>query len=138
MRNFLANLNYRLRYFMRGRYGLDILSRAAIVFACILLVISSLFGIPILYFLSLIFLFWGYYRCFSRDLDKRGRELCKYLNIKNKTVAKINRRKKMFRERRTHRFFKCPKCSTYSRVPKGKGKIKITCGVCKTEMIKRT
>lgn len=138
MRNFLANLNYRIKCFMRGRYGFDLLSYAAVIISCILALISSLFGVSILYYLSMLFLFWAYFRCFSRNLDKRGRELCKFLSIRNKFTAKINRHKKMFRERRTHKFFKCPKCGTYSRVPKGKGKIKITCGVCKNEMIKRT
>lgn len=138
VRNFLENLSYSINRFMRGRYGFDVLSRSAIFIACILLLISSLFSAPILYYLSLVFLFWAYFRCFSRNLDRRGRELCKFLSIKNKFTAKINRRKKMFAQRRTHKFFKCPKCGTYSRVPKGKGKIKITCGVCKNEMIKRT
>lgn len=138
MRNFLENLNYRFRRFMQGRYGLDILSNTAIILACILLLASSFLGMPILYYISLVFLFWAYYRCFSKNLDKRGRELCTYLNFKNKIQAKINRRKKMYSQRKTHKFFKCPKCGTYSRVPRGKGKIKITCGVCKTEMIKRT
>ena len=34
--------------------------------------------------------------------------------------------------------FKCPKCGTVCRVPKGRGKIKITCPNCKEQFIKKT
>ncbi len=137
MKNFLARLNYKFRLFMRGRYGFDTLSYAAVILGVVLSFLSG-FTTPILYYISLPLIFWAYFRCFSKNLDKRGRELCAYLKLKNKLNASLTRHKKMFAERKTHRFFKCPKCGTYSRVPKGKGKIKITCGVCKTQMIKKT
>ena len=44
----------------------------------------------------------------------------------------------MWRERKTHRYFKCPNCKTMVRVPKGKGKIVITCTRCHHEIVKRT
>ena len=36
------------------------------------------------------------------------------------------------------RYFRCPNCSSTLRVPKGKGKICITCPVCRKEFIKKT
>ena len=42
---------------------------------------------------------------------------------KNKYAAWKDR----FSQRKSYRFFKCPGCGTYIRVPKGKGKIHIKC-----------
>jgi len=138
VQNFLTNLNYKLRIFMRGRYGFDILSRFLSILSLIFLLFSYLFAIRGFYYIAAALLFWAYFRCFSKNLDKRGRELCNFLKIKNRAVAYFSRRKKMFADRKTHKFFKCKTCGTYSRVPRGKGKIKITCGVCKNTMVKTT
>ena len=138
MLNFLSRLKYKFSIFMRGRYGMDELSRISAICALIFWVLSTVFSIGIFYYISVFLIFWIYFRCFSKNLDKRGRELCTFLKIKNTIRANFARRKKMFRERKNYRFFKCGHCGTYSRVPKGKGKIKITCGVCKKTMVKRT
>lgn len=37
-----------------------------------------------------------------------------------------------------YRRFKCPKCRTICRVPKGKGKIRIKCPNCGEQFVKRT
>lgn len=39
---------------------------------------------------------------------------------------------------KNHKIFQCGKCGQMIRVPKGKGKIAITCPSCKQEFIKRT
>ena len=43
--------------------------------------------------------------------------------------------KKRWAQRGTYRFFKCPQCRQIVRVPKGRGKICITCPKCKTEFM---
>ena len=42
--------------------------------------------------------------------------------------------KKMWKERKTKAFLKCPTCGTMLSVPKGKGKIIVTCPKCHTRM----
>lgn len=42
--------------------------------------------------------------------------------------------KKMWKERKTKAFLKCPTCGTMLSVPKGKGKIIVTCPKCRTRM----
>ena len=44
----------------------------------------------------------------------------------------------MFRSRKTHRYYKCQICKHWLRVPKGKGKIEITCPVCKYKIKRKT
>ena len=42
--------------------------------------------------------------------------------------------KKMWAERKTSRFLKCPTCGQMLSVPKGKGRIRVTCPKCHTKM----
>ena len=42
--------------------------------------------------------------------------------------------KKMWSERKTTRFLKCPTCGQMLSVPKGKGKLRVTCPKCRTKM----
>jgi ribosomal protein L37AE/L43A len=39
---------------------------------------------------------------------------------------------------RRNRYFECPRCRQIVRVPRGKGKIAITCPKCKERFIKKT
>ena len=39
---------------------------------------------------------------------------------------------------REHRYFDCPKCHQTVRVPKGKGKIAISCPKCREKFVKKT
>lgn len=42
--------------------------------------------------------------------------------------------KKMWDERKTTKFLKCPNCGQILSVPKGKGKIRVTCPKCRTKV----
>ncbi|WP_419052901.1 hypothetical protein [Collinsella stercoris] len=42
--------------------------------------------------------------------------------------------KKMWKERKTSHFLKCPNCGQIMSVPKGKGKIRVTCPKCHTKI----
>ncbi|MFR9190485.1 MAG: hypothetical protein ACLVL7_09865 [Anaerotruncus massiliensis (ex Togo et al. 2019)] len=42
------------------------------------------------------------------------------------------------RDARTHRRFRCPSCGQKVRVPRGKGRICITCPRCRVEFVRRT
>ena len=42
--------------------------------------------------------------------------------------------KKMWSERKTSKFLKCPTCGQILSVPKGKGKIRVTCPKCRTKV----
>lgn len=46
--------------------------------------------------------------------------------------------KKMWKERKTKAFLKCPTCGTMLSVPKGKGRLIVTCPKCHTKMETRS
>lgn len=137
MMRLLFNLTNKIRAFMIGRYGNDELSRFLVFLSLGLMVLSFVPYLRILYIFALIALVFSYYRILSKDYAKRTMERNRYFIIKNKFISKINIYKSIIKDRKTHKYFKCKKCKQYTRVPRGVGKIELTCRVCKTKMTKK-
>lgn len=127
---------------MVGRYGVDQLTNAMLVLSMVLLVVALFFGNSIvntiLWTLAVLLLVAGYYRIFSKKTSQRYQENQKYLRLRNRITGRFRSVKERLKQRKTHRFFKCPQCGVTVRVPKGKGKIKITCPKCKTAFVRNT
>ena len=129
-RQFSAKLSSFLRSFMAGRYGTDRLNMAILCagLACSLLSVISPFASlnMILFLLSYGLMILAIFRSLSRNTYKRYRENRKFLQIFGRLKD------------REHRYFDCPKCHQMVRVPKGKGKISITCPKCREKFVKKT
>lgn len=131
-------MNYRIRRFMEGRYGGDHLSVALIILSVLLTFAGSVSKLISLTLLSYIPMGIVVYRMFSRNIAKRQRENYKFYMLMRPVYMYYNKIKNRLRDSRTHRIFRCPDCKAKLRVPKGKGKIAITCSVCRTEFIRKT
>lgn len=138
MRRFFHRMGERMARMMYGRYGNDALNNFLLVAALILLLLAYLPYMGVCVLLAAGIMIWSNVRCFSRNIGKRQRELMKYLSIRNRIKGFFGLRKKMWRERKTHCYFKCKKCKAVLRVPKGKGKIDVTCPRCHTVTVKKT
>ena len=115
------------------RNGTDALSMAFALVACLLLVIALITGDParsILWLLALVVLIISYFRIFSHNLAKRQAENDRFLQLIRPLTTFFARQKTKRRQKNLYCFFKCPNCSTVLRVPKGKGRIRITCKSC--------
>ena len=126
MRNWLQRV-------MAGRYGVDEYSRFLNIVAVVSLVLSILFnnGLSVFFWLlAIISLVWTYFRMFSRNTYKRRAENNAYLTIRYSMTRKLSGLNQRMQQKRYYRFYKCPKCGITTRVPKGKGKIRITCPKC--------
>lgn len=138
----------RLRKFMEGRYGADELNRFLTVCGWVLLLIGFvLSGIDnqvtlivgsVLVTLSWAVLIYSIFRTFSKRTQERASENYRYFVCKNKVLGWFRRRKARWQDRKTHRYFRCPQCRATVRVPKGKGKIRITCPKCKHQFVKKS
>ncbi len=133
-----VDLKEKLRQFMTGRYGADQLSRMYLIIAIVFMVLSMFTRWNPFYLAAVVILVYTYYRMFSRNISKMYAQNQKYLNARYKLVAKWQAFKKRFSQRKEYRFFKCPGCKQRVRVPRGKGKISITCPRCKYEFIKKS
>lgn len=136
MRKWLAKL-------MVGRYGVDPLTNFLLIVSMVILLVATLLVRnsavhSVLFTLAVSLLVIGYYRIFSRKTSKRYEENQKYLRLRNRLTGRLRALRDRLRQSRTHRFFKCPECGVTVRVPKGKGKIKITCPKCRATFVKNT
>lgn len=120
------------------RYGTDQLGIALMIFYLFLVLLASFTGVWILRLFALAVLVLCLLRMLSRNRSKRYQENVKFMQVwmpvKNWFQSLIHRTKDV----RTHKYYHCPKCRNTLRVPRGKGKIQITCPVCRTEFIKKT
>ena len=124
--------------FMMGRNGVDDLARMRSWLVLILLILGIFTRLGIFSLLALVLLVYMYFRVFSRNTSKRYEENQKYLNFKYNRTVSWNRFKKRMAQRRDYRFYKCPMCKQEVRVPKGHGKIEITCPKCREQFIRRS
>ena len=130
LRQLGAKLRMGLTRFMTGRYGTDKLN-TVILTAGVIVCVVSLFIRSAIVDLALTFvayglMFWAMFRTFSRNTYKRYQENRKYLRFMERLKDK------------EHRHFDCPRCRQPVRVPRGKGKIAITCPKCGEKFIKKT
>ena len=130
LRQLSARLSALLRGFMAGRYGTDKLNMVILSVGLAVSLLSVFFRRPpvnlLLVVLSYGLMIWAIFRTLSRNTYKRYQENRKFLQV-------INRLKD-----RHNRYFDCPKCRQLVRVPRGKGKISITCPRCKEKFIRKT
>lgn len=127
----------KLQRFMWGRYGNDNLNQVLMAFAMVSLVISLFFRGPF-YLLALIAMIYAYFRMFSRNIAKRSAENQWFLRKTQKLRAGFQKKKREMVQRRHYHIYKCPSCKQKIRVPRGRGRIAITCRKCGTEFIKKS
>ena len=123
--------------FMMGRYGQDKLSLHMCWLSLLICFVSMfVWRIPLLLIYSLLLLL-ALFRTFSRNIPKRQKEGLAYERFLGKIKGFSALQKNKWRDRKTHRYFKCT-CGAVLRVPKGKGFIIIHCPKCKNDLTKKT
>lgn len=126
----------KFQKFMQGRYGVDAFSKFLLGATLVLWVINIVADSRMINTWALLLLIYSYYRMFSKDINKRYQENQKFLALKSKLLARFKSEKSQMHERKTHHIYKCPTCKQKIRIPRGKGRICITCPKCKTEFTK--
>ena len=122
---------------MSGRYGFDRFCGFLSFCSLLLVVLGALFS-PLLYWLGLGALGYCYFRMLSRNTQKRYRENLKYLALESKVTGWFATHRTRFRQRKQYHYYRCPHCRQQLRVPRGRGKISITCPKCGTQFIKKS
>ena len=138
---------------MQGRYGADQMGQMLSAVSMVFLIISLFSRNQAWFLLAVIGIVYNYFRMFSKNISKRAAENQKYMNFRYRAVCffkkgrtggsasfaqKQAQRKAHHEQKKMYRFFACPNCAQKVRVPKGKGKICITCPKCHTEFVKRS
>ncbi len=130
LRQMTMKLSISLRRFMEGRYGNDKLNNAILGAAMVLVILALFISNPLvnlmIHGVAYALMFWVIFRTLSRNTYKRYQENRKYLQVFGRLKD------------REHRYFDCPKCRQMVRVPRGKGKIAITCPRCKEKFVRKS
>ena len=126
-----------IQRFMYGRYGGDQLNVFLLVLYLIFYFISIWTNFLPLYWLSLVVIVWGLFRMLSRNLPRRRAENAKFMVVAGPVIRWVKLRRTIHRDKE-HRYFKCPNCGQQLRVPRGKGKITITCRNCGVSFEEKT
>ena len=144
----MGNMKERLRRFMEGRYGADELNRFLTVCGWVLLLLGfvlsgfdnkvTLTVGSVLVGLSWAFLILSVFRTLSKKTSQRASENYKYFVCKNKCLGWFRRWKIRRQDRKLHRYFRCPQCRATLRVPRGKGRIRITCPHCQNTFVRKS
>ena len=126
--------------FMYGRNGVDALNWALIALELALSVVCSFVRThavaSVLSFLSFVLMFIVLIRIFSRNLDQRRAENARFLAW---WMPKANaiRGAKARRADKAHKYVRCS-CGAYCRVPRGVGKVELTCPKCGKKKVVKT
>ncbi len=126
---------------MYGRYGADQFSRF-LTYAALVMLILSIFlnGIlgTIFWYAAIIFLAYAYFRMLSKNFNKSRAENAKFLQWSTPILNELKNKRERFAQRKDYMFFKCPSCKAMLRVPRGKGKIRVTCRKCGSAFERKT
>jgi len=138
MRNFLMR-------FMYGRYGVDAYSNWLTKVALALSISSLVLSIfdanvisSLLYWTSIAMFIFSMVRIFSRNIPKRAAQNQKFIYKMAAFKKRFATEKSVFSQRRFYHFYRCPSCNQRIRIPRGKGKIEISCPKCRTTFIKKS
>lgn len=129
-RQLLAKISAGLRRFMEGRYGTDKLGMFLLRTALILMVVDLFLPESVVklvvWALSYGLMIWAVVRALSRNTYRRYEENRKFLQFFDALKD------------REHRYYNCPKCRKRVRVPRGKGKIAISCPRCREKFVRKS
>lgn len=128
----------RIQRFMMGRYGNDQLNQFIFVIAIISMVIELFTHWSLFYILALVLLIYGYVRAFSKNINKRYEENMRFMEKKDAIMNRFHKEKYYASRRKDYHIYTCPQCRQKIRIPRGKGKISITCPKCRTSFIKKS
>ena len=127
-----------IKNFMTGRYGPDHLGVALMLASIVVSLLSNIPFLSLLFILSYAFLIIAFFRMLSKNITKRRAENDKFLKFWWPVKRKFKLRYEQIKNRKTYKFFRCHSCKNILRVPRGKGKIQITCPKCGERVIKKT
>jgi LSD1 subclass zinc finger protein len=134
-------MRQKLAQFMYGRNGVDHFTRFLTYLALALIVFELLFKGTVgrvLWYVAVLILVYAYFRIFSKNVGKRREENAKYFQYRMKLVNGFRDWKVRRQQSRDYKFFRCPSCRSMLRVPRGKGKVRVTCRKCGTAFERKT
>ena len=121
----------RAAEWLRGRRGPDDIVYACIYLAFFFVVVNIFARTSWLGWLALALIVYGGFRIQSKNLGARAAENEKFLNAIGPVRPWLQNPKAAAAELKQFKHVKCPKCGQKVRLPRGKGKLRVTCPKCR-------
>ena len=127
---FFDKIRANLSRFMSGRYGVDQLGHEMVICALVMTVIGALTRFHLISLMADALLLLALFRMLSKNRYKRAQENRDYLEKTMKPRRAAGEWANRVKNRKRFAYFSCPKCKMRLRVPRGVGKVTITCKGC--------
>ncbi|WP_072369647.1 hypothetical protein [Thermophilibacter mediterraneus] len=118
---------------LRGRQGPDDLAVFCVNLAIVLVVVNLFARVGALGWVALALVAYAMFRIQSKNLGSRSRENAAFLKALGPARPWVQNPRAAWRELRTYRHVRCTSCKQKVRVPRGKGKLRVTCPKCGTK-----
>lgn len=126
-----GDFNRKMAEAMRGRYGADELGNLLDFIAFILLIIDIFVHQTWLLLVALALVVYVGWRMMSKNIEARRNENEFFLDHAGPLKAWLRNPQAAAQEARTYKHAVCPNCGQKVRVPRGKGRLRVTCPKCK-------
>lgn len=137
IRRFLYNFGYKYNNFMIGRYGSDEFNLFLIIVSVVLVFFARIFVSLFFNILAFALIIFCLFRIYSKNIAARYKENEKFKKFKYDLSSRLRVLADSWKNRKTHKYFRCTNCKTSIRVPRGVGKIEVSCPKCRKKMIKK-
>lgn len=127
----MKKINKKLNEIFKRRYGLDDLGRVLVAASSTVCILGIILGNELITYLAILGFIFAIYRIMSQQHWERSNENRIFINHTKLWKLRYENRKHL-------RIYMCKRCGKYIRVPRGKGKIQITCTSCGDKIIRRT
>lgn len=115
---------------LRGRQGPDDLAIFSTDLAVVIVIVNLFARVGWLSWVALALVAYSVFRITSKNLGARSRENAAFLKALGPARPWFQNPRAAWREFRAYRHVSCPSCRQRVRVPRGKGKLRVTCPKC--------
>lgn len=119
----------KFQQFMFGRYGGDKFNIFLLLTGLVLSLCGSLFFRPLFFAADALYIY-ALFRMFSKNIPARQKENAAFWKAWGPVERWFRFQRTRFSQRKTYKYFKCPRCKQQLRAPVGRGKIEVTCQKC--------
>ena len=123
----------KLAEWLRGRQGPDDLAIFLTNLAIVVLLVNVFVRESVLGLVALALVIYAMFRIQSRNLGARSRENEAFLKALGPVRPWVQNPAAAWRELRSYKHVRCTSCRQKVRVPRGKGKLRVTCPKCGTK-----
>ncbi len=118
---------------LQGRQGPDDLAVFSVNLAIVIVLVNLFLHVSWLGIVALLLVAYSLFRIQSKNLGARARENETFLKLLGPARPWVQNPSAAWGELRAYKHVRCTSCKQKVRVPRGKGKLRVTCPKCRTK-----